>query len=103
MRYHPIYKTLRHHNGIDIATSDTIIATASGIVEKVYYSQTLGKYIIINHQNGFITKYGHLDKVLVYKGLAVVSGASLGVTGRTGLSTGRHVHYEVLKNKIFTD
>lgn len=38
MRYHPIYKTMRQHNGIDIATSDTIIATATGIVELVAYS-----------------------------------------------------------------
>ncbi|MES2794716.1 MAG: M23 family metallopeptidase, partial [Bacteroidota bacterium] len=97
LRYHPINKTMRHHNGIDIATSDTIIATASGIIEKVDYSPTLGKYIIIDHKNGFKTKYGHLHKVLVYKGMSVVLGSPIGISGSTGLSTGRHVHYEVLK------
>jgi murein DD-endopeptidase MepM/ murein hydrolase activator NlpD len=97
MRYHPIYKTMRHHKGIDIATSDTIIATASGIVEVVNYSKTLGKYVVINHLNGYKTKYGHLDKVLVYKGMVVISGKAIGLPGSTGLSTGRHVHYEVKK------
>jgi murein DD-endopeptidase MepM/ murein hydrolase activator NlpD len=100
MRYHPIYKTMRHHNGIDIATSDTIIATASGIVEAVNYSPTLGKYIVINHLNGYKTKYGHLDKVLVYKGMAVVSGAPIGIAGSTGMSTGTHAHYEVEKSVV---
>ncbi|MES2797409.1 MAG: M23 family metallopeptidase, partial [Bacteroidota bacterium] len=95
--YHPINKTMRHHNGIDIATADTIIATASGIVEKVDYSPTFGKYIIINHENGFKTKYGHLNKVLIYKGMRVVFGFAIGISGSTGLSTGRHVHYEVTK------
>jgi murein DD-endopeptidase MepM/ murein hydrolase activator NlpD len=97
MRYHPIYKTLRYHNGIDIATSDTIIATASGIVETVNYSKTLGKYVVINHLNGYKTKYGHLDKVLVYRGQTVLSGQAIGLPGITGLSTGRHLHFEVGK------
>jgi murein DD-endopeptidase MepM/ murein hydrolase activator NlpD len=97
MRYHPIYNTMRPHKGIDIATADTIIATAAGIIDKVAYSPTLGKYVIINHLNGFTTKYGHLDKVLVYKGMAVYSGTPIGLPGSTGLSTGRHVHWEVGK------
>lgn len=96
MRYHPIYKTMRHHKGIDIATADTIIATASGIVEKVEYSPTLGKYVVINHLNGYKTKYGHLDKVLVYTGMKVILGMAIGNSGNTGVSTGRHVHYEVM-------
>jgi murein DD-endopeptidase MepM/ murein hydrolase activator NlpD len=88
---------MRHHNGIDIATADTIIATASGIVEKVDYSKTLGKYLIINHLNGYKTIFGHLDKVLVYRGQTVLSGQAIGLPGITGLSTGRHLHYEVSK------
>jgi murein DD-endopeptidase MepM/ murein hydrolase activator NlpD len=100
MRYHPIYKTIRHHKGIDIATSDTIIAIASGIVESVNFSPTLGKYVVINHLNGYKTKYGHLDKVLVYKGMPVTSGISIGLPGCTGLSTGRHVHCEFGKRRI---
>lgn len=88
---------MRHHNGIDIATSDTIIATASGIVEAVNYSPTLGTYVVINHLNGYKTKYGHLDKVLIFKGVGVISGSAIGLPGGTGLSTGRHVHYEVKK------
>jgi murein DD-endopeptidase MepM/ murein hydrolase activator NlpD len=88
---------MRHHNGIDIATSDTIIATASGIVEKVTYSPTLGKYVVINHLNGYKTKYGHLNKVLVYSGMIVVSRLPIGLPGSTGVSTGMHVHYEVGK------
>lgn len=90
---------MRHHNGIDIATSDTIFATASGIVESANYSPTLGKYVVINHLNGYKTKYGHLDKVLVFRGIFVTKGMPIGLPGSTGLSTGRHVHFEVGNEK----
>jgi murein DD-endopeptidase MepM/ murein hydrolase activator NlpD len=97
-RMHPVLKTVKHHGGIDIACSDTIIVTADGIVEKVEYSTTLGKYVVVNHQNGYTTKYGHLSKVLVFEGEMLKLGANIGITGNTGLATGNHLHYIITKN-----
>jgi murein DD-endopeptidase MepM/ murein hydrolase activator NlpD len=97
-RFHPILKTTKHHGGIDIACSDTIIVSANGIVEKVDYSTSLGKFIVVNHQNGYITKYGHLSKVLSYVGQELRLGDSIGIAGSTGLATGDHLHYIVKKN-----
>jgi murein DD-endopeptidase MepM/ murein hydrolase activator NlpD len=97
-RFHPVLKTFKHHGGIDIACSDTIIVAADGIVEKVDYSITLGKYVVVNHQNGYITKYGHLSKVLVFEGETLKLGAIIGIAGSTGLATGNHLHYIITKN-----
>lgn len=97
-RLHPVLKTVKHHGGIDIACSDTIIVTADGIVEKVDYSTALGKYVVVNHQNGYITKYGHLSKVLVFEGKILKLGANIGIAGSTGLATGNHLHYIITKN-----
>lgn len=97
-RFHPVLKTVKHHGGIDIACSDTIIVTADGIVEKVDYSTTLGKYVVVNHLNGYLTKYGHLSKVLVFEGGTLKLGANIGTAGSTGLATGNHLHYIITKN-----
>jgi murein DD-endopeptidase MepM/ murein hydrolase activator NlpD len=99
-RLHPVLKTIKHHGGIDIACSDTIIVTADGIVEKVDYSTTLGKYVVVNHQNGYLTKYGHLSKILVFEGKRLKLGANIGIAGSTGLATGNHLHYIITKNNI---
>lgn len=97
-RVHPVLKTIKHHGGIDIACSDTIIVSADGIVEKVDYSTTLGKYVVVNHQNGYVTKYGHLSKVLVFEGETLKLGANIGIAGSTGLATSNHLHYIITKN-----
>ena len=97
-RLHPVLKTVKHHGGIDIACSDTIIVSADGIVEKVDYSTTLGKYVVVNHQNGYVSKYGHLSKVLVFEGETIKLGANIGIAGSTGMATGNHLHYIITKN-----
>ena len=97
-RFHPVLKTVKHHGGIDIACSDTIIVSADGIVEKVDYSITLGKYVVVNHENGYVTKYGHLSKVLVFEGETLKLGSNIGIAGSTGLATGNHLHYIITKN-----
>ena len=97
-RVHPIFKTIKHHGGIDIACSDTIIVSANGIVEKVQYSTSLGKYVIVNHLNGYKTKYGHLNKILTFEGENLKIGDNIGIAGSTGSSTGNHLHYIVEKN-----
>jgi len=57
----------------------------------------------VKHNNGFISRYAHLDKQEVFKGDLVYQGQIVGRMGRTGLATGDHVHYEVMKDGDFLD
>ncbi len=100
-RISPLTGRRQFHRGVDIASrlNTPIIATASGRVIKIAKDKFLGKYIVIKHNKNFTTKYGHLNKILVKKGQEVKRCEKIGLMGSTGLSTGSHLHYEVLKNK----
>jgi murein DD-endopeptidase MepM/ murein hydrolase activator NlpD len=99
-RQHPILKTIKHHGGIDIACSDSIIVTADGVVQKIDFSTTLGKFIVVNHNNGYQTKYGHLNKILTFEGEILKLGQVIGISGATGRATGNHLHYIIVKNNV---
>ena len=95
---HPFTGAFYIHRGIDIAMhrGAEIVATANGTVRRVAYERyNLGNVIEIAHRYGFVTRYGHLDRVLVEPGQTVQRGQPIGHMGSTGLSTGPHVHYEV--------
>ncbi len=95
---HPFTGAFYIHRGIDIAMhrGAEIVATANGTVQRVAYERyNLGNVIEIGHRYGFVTRYGHLDRVLVDAGQRVQRGQVIGLMGSTGLSTGPHVHYEV--------
>lgn len=95
---HPFTGAFYIHRGIDIAMhrGAEIVATANGTVRRVAYERNnLGNVIEIAHRYGFVTRYGHLERVLVEPGQAVQRGQPIGHMGSTGLSTGPHVHYEV--------
>jgi murein DD-endopeptidase MepM/ murein hydrolase activator NlpD len=96
-RKDPINGKPAYHQGVDIrgrAGSD-VKATANGIVKKENYDRGNGRYVLVDHGNGFITKYAHLKKSLVQKGDTVERGQVIGLVGSTGRSTGPHVHYEI--------
>ena len=96
-RKDPINGKSAYHQGVDIrgrAGSD-VKATANGIVKKENYDRGNGRYVLVDHGNGFITKYAHLKKSLVQKGETVERGQVIGLVGSTGRSTGPHVHYEI--------
>ena len=102
MRIHPIKKTEKFHNGIDIAAAGVngkpVVAFAAG---KVTYSGFIGGYgqtVIISHSNGQESLYGHLSSLAVKTGQKVKSGVKVGAVGSTGLSTGPHLHFTVKKN-----
>ena len=100
-RMHPIKKRLHLHTGLDIdAPYGTIVkATGKGVVVRAGISQSgYGIQVEIDHGNGFKTKYAHLSKVLVKIGDKVERGTPIGKVGSTGLSTGPHLHYEIIKN-----
>jgi murein DD-endopeptidase MepM/ murein hydrolase activator NlpD len=100
MRYHPIYKILRRHTGVDIIgkKGTPIYATADGVVSSESDGSGYGIAVIINHGRGYQTLYGHLSKKNVRDGQKVKRGKIIGYMGSTGLSVGVHLHYEVIKN-----
>ncbi len=100
-RYHPVHKTTKNHYGLDLAAKKgtPLFATAKGVVivsedRKGGY----GKHIVIDHQNGFKTLYGHLSERFAMVGDTVAPHQFIGQVGSTGISTGPHLHYEILKN-----
>lgn len=96
-RISPFTQRKEMHKGLDISTrlNTPIVAPADGIIIKTGWNGSFGKMISIRHGNGYITKYAHLNKILVKKGQAVKRGDKLGLVGQTGRSTGPHLHYEV--------
>ncbi len=87
----------RNHKGLDIKvyTGDTICAAFDGKVRIVKYERGgYGKYIVIRHDNGLETIYGHLSKQLVKVNQEVKAGEPIGLGGNTGLSFGSHLHFE---------
>ncbi|MBH5319360.1 peptidoglycan DD-metalloendopeptidase family protein [Paenibacillus sp. GSMTC-2017] len=87
----------RTHKGLDFIGSKTILASDSGIIEFAGNKEGTGKTIIINHQNGFKTLYGHMSSLKVSKGDKVEKGDGIGIMGNTGNSTGTHLHFEIHK------
>lgn len=90
------------HKGIDIANrkGTAILATADGQVVFSGRKGLLGKAVVIDHGHGMVTRYGHMDEVLKKKGERVRRGETIGRMGRSGRTTGSHVHYEVLLNGV---
>jgi beta-lactamase regulating signal transducer with metallopeptidase domain len=96
-RIHPIYKTIKHHDGFDFAaeTGSEISATADGIVQEVQFSaRGFGNMVTLQHGK-YKTRYAHMEDIVVKNGQKVAKGEVIGTVGNTGLSTLPHVHYEV--------
>jgi len=92
----------RMHLGIDIANSvgTNIYAADGGKVIFTGYHRTYGYMIEIDHENGYVTRYAHLSRILVSTGNRVYKGEIIGKMGSTGSSTGSHLHFEILKNGV---
>lgn len=88
------------HKGIDIAASNgtTIVAAADGKVTYSGWMSGYGNLIIITHENGIQTYYGHCSKLYVSEGKEVSAGDKIAAVGSTGYSTGNHLHFEIRKN-----
>ena len=102
-RIDPINGKSAFHQGVDIRgrLGRNVTATADGIVMSQDYDSFSGRYVVLDHGNGFRTKYAHLNKSLVQKGDTVARGQVIGLVGNSGRSTGPHVHYEIhYDNKI---
>lgn len=103
-RYHPILKIYRPHHGLDYAApaGTPVSAAGNGTVLFAGYKGQYGKMVILRHNNGYKTYYGHLSRIGkgIKNGSRVDQGMVIGYVGSTGLSTGPHLHYEMrLNNK----
>ncbi|EGO6705737.1 peptidoglycan DD-metalloendopeptidase family protein [Enterococcus faecalis] len=90
------------HGGIDIASIPAgsmppVYVARSGTVETVTYDGTGGNYVVIKHDDGYWTYYGHLDSVDLSVGDKVTTNSRVGIMGATGLASGVHLHFEVWK------
>jgi murein DD-endopeptidase MepM/ murein hydrolase activator NlpD len=88
------------HQGLDISTAkgQPVFATADGHVESASYTGEYGNLVVLRHDFGLATRYGHLSKFNVMPGATVHRGDIIGFVGSTGRSTGAHVHYEIVAN-----
>lgn len=87
-----------YHKGTDWATpiGTSVVASSSGTVVKAGWGKGYGYVVYINHADGRQTRYGHLSKVLVRPGQYVEQGQKIALSGNTGISSGPHVHFEIL-------
>ena len=93
------------HQGIDISTEkgQPVFATADGVIDSAGYSGDYGNLVVVKHDFGLATRFGHLSRFAVKPGQSVVRGDILGYVGSSGRSTGAHLHYEILVNGRLID
>ncbi|MHA7776294.1 M23 family metallopeptidase [Roseibium sp. M-1] len=107
MRRHPIHRYTKMHTGVDWAAprGTPIMAAGNGTIEKAGWSSGYGRRIELRHTNGYTTTYNHMSGFAsgIQEGARVTQGQIVGYVGSTGLSTGPHLHYEVLVNGRYMD
>lgn len=107
-RINPFHKGKYQHDGVDIAAprGTNVVATAPGrvlITKKSELVAGYGNYIEIDHGNGYITRYSHLEDIVVRTGQKIEKGQPIATIGSTGGSIAPHLHYEVIKNGVSID
>ncbi len=107
MRVHPILRYRRMHTGVDLAASygSPVKSSAGGKIEFIGHKGGYGRYIIVNHGNGYKTGYGHLSAFSrnLRNGSFVTKGQVIGKIGTSGIASGPHLHYEIIQNKKFVN
>lgn len=98
-RFHPVRKHIVFHEGIDLAgpAGQPVYVTGDGVVESTQINFSgYGNVVVIDHGFGYKTRYAHLKEIKVTEGQVVIRGDRIGTLGSSGLSTGPHLHYEVI-------
>jgi len=107
LRSHPLLGYVKMHTGVDWAgpPGTPIYAAGNGVIEKEGWESGYGKFILIRHNNGYETAYGHMSAYArgIHEGDHVRQGQVIGFMGSTGLSTGSHLHFEIRINGRFVD
>lgn len=101
-REHPVEGGSKFHYGVDLAAEEgaEITAFAAGSVYATGESSTLGNYIMLQHEGGYITLYAHCSKVTAISG-SVAMGEKIAEVGSTGLATGPHLHFELHDGDLY--
>ena len=105
-KINPFYKVSIMHNGLDMIApaGEPVYAAADGVVSEVIRSRKgLGNVVVVDHGNGYFTRYAHLADMEAVKGRNVKRGTRLGYVGVSGNSFAPHLHYEVLKDTLVLD
>lgn len=106
-RFHPLLNDRKMHTGVDWAapTGTPILAAGNGVIEQAGRKGQYGNYVRIRHANGYQTAYGHMSRIAAgaREGAKVRQGQIIGFVGSTGLSSGPHLHFEVLVNSRFVN
>ncbi len=104
-REHPVYSSEAFHEGRDIAapTGTPIHAVLDGTVIEAGTAEMAGRYVKIEHNNGYRTLYCHCDELYVSAGTVVRRGDVIAAVGQTGLATGPHLHFELHENGTAVD
>lgn len=107
LRFHPLLNDRKMHTGVDWAapTGTPILAAGNGVIEHAGRKGAYGNYVRIRHANGYQTAYAHMSRIApnAREGIKVRQGQVIGYIGSTGLSSGPHLHYEVLVNTRFVN
>jgi murein DD-endopeptidase MepM/ murein hydrolase activator NlpD len=105
MRLHPIFQTMRAHQGVDYAapTGTPAQSVGDGVVEFAGVQGGYGNMVIVNHGGNHSTVYAHLSRIQVRKGQTVQKGQVVGAVGSTGWSTGPHLHFEFRVGGVHVD
>lgn len=104
-RLHPILQVMRPHLGVDFAapTGTAVHASADGVVTQAGWDGGYGKVVRLRHANGYETLYGHLSRIDVRVGQRLAQSTVLGGVGMTGLATGPHLDYRMIKSGVFVN
>lgn len=102
-RVHPLENLTKFHYGTDLAaqSGDDIVSFAAGTVSQVGEDPVNGKYIKIDHPDGYATTYAHCGTVYVAQGQKVAAGEKIALVGATGKVTGPHLHFELTRNGVY--
>lgn len=93
------------HEGIDLSApaGTRVVATAGGVVRTAERRGDFGRVVVIDHGDGWRTRYAHLKRIKVKKGKRVTRGEVVGTVGKSGNATGNHLHYEISHHGVAVD
>ncbi len=106
-RFHPILKYYRPHPGIDYAAplGTPVVSIGDGVVTYLGWKGDYGRFVKVRHQNGYYSTYGHLSRYGrgIRRGVKVKQGQVVGYVGASGLATGPHLDFRVVRNRKFVN